>query len=88
LRAASKGFSARLDVAGDVLDHDDRVVDTNPRRPMVVREFPMQGRGYEAVAEDLHQPSADERQRYGDAGESPPRTFRRKEEDDGTTRPM
>ena len=66
MSAASKGGSPVLDVAGDVLDHHDGVVDDEAggdgqrhQRQVV-----------EAVAEQVHHAEgADERQRHGDAGD-------------------
>jgi hypothetical protein len=74
LSAASSGFSPFLDVAGDVLDHDDGVVDDEAGgdRQRHQREV------VEAEAEQVHHAErADQRERHGDARDDRGGTLRR-----------
>ena len=65
LSAASNGGSPCLDVAHDVLDHDDRVVDDEADGDGEAHQRQI----VEAVAQHVHHAEgADQRQRHGDAG--------------------
>ncbi len=64
--AASSGVVAFLDVARDVLDHHDRVVDDEAGRDGQRHQRQV----VQAVAEQVHHAEgADQRQRHGDAGD-------------------
>ena len=78
LSAAASGVSPCFDVAGDVFDHDDRVVDDEAGR----NRQRHQRQVVEAVAEQVHHAEgADQRKRHGDA-----RNDRRRERCAGTRR--
>ena len=79
LSAASKRRLALLDVAGDVLGHDDGVVDDEARRDGERHQRQV----VEAVAEQVHHAErADERQRHGDAGDDGRAQVAQEDEDD------
>ncbi len=78
LSAASSGRVALLDVAGDVLDHDDRVVDDEARRDRERHEREV----VQAEAQQVHdRERADERQRHREARDDGRRDVAQEDED-------